>query len=585
MKFIFEKHSLLVKYLVNISFFRYSICIIFLICLSSCQPYFKTLDYSVDKKAVASKAMVVSANPLATKVGVEILRQGGNAIDAAIAVQFALAVVYPGAGNIGGGGFMVIRTKDGETATLDFREMAPQAAHRDLYLDEQGEVIPKLSLDGHLAAGVPGTVGGMYAAYERYGKIAMETLIKPSIKLAKTGFAITAQEASRLNKFQADFKRLNTTNPVFVNADGWKKGDILQQKDLAQTLQYIAKNGQAGFYEGPVADLIVAEMKAGGGIISREDLKKYQAKWRTPLSIPYKNYEIISMPPPSSGGIALAQLFEITSHYPIKEWGFQSAPTVHLIAEAERRVYADRAQHLGDSDFYPVPLRELRRPGYLNQRMRNYIPSKATPSSEVAAGAFALPESEETTHYSIIDAEGNAVSVTTTLNASYGSKTVVSGAGFFLNNEMDDFSSKPGTPNFYGLIGAEANAIEPGKRMLSSMTPSIVNKDGQLFMVVGTPGGSTIITSVFQTILNVVEYEMSMSDAVAKPRFHHQWLPDQIFYEEGALSDEVTKRLEKMGHQLKKRGSIGRVDAILVQPDGTLEGGADPRGDDHAEGF
>ncbi len=574
------------KYLVNIRFLSYFLFVFFIFSAQSCNPSAARLPIQSSKKSIASKAMVVSAHPLATKIGLEVMKQGGNAVDAAVAVQFALAVVYPGAGNIGGGGFMIIRTKDGSTDALDFREMAPAAAHRNMYLDADGNVIKGLSLDGHRAAGVPGSVAGMFAAHERYGKNKdISALIAPAFRLAQKGFSISQQEATRLNKFQDAFTKLNTTTPVFVNKKGWKSNDLLRQKELAQTLQAIMDRGTAGFYEGPVADKIVAEMAAGKGIITHQDLKNYEAKWRKPISMPYKDYEVISMPPPSSGGIALAQLLEIASHYPIKSWGFQSVNSSHLIAEAERRVYADRAEHLGDSDFYPVPQKNLLDPAYLRKRMKSYKPSAVSSSEELSAGSFAPPESEETTHFSIVDAEGNAVSITTTLNASYGSKTVVTGAGFLLNNEMDDFSSKPGTPNFYGLIGAEANAIEAGKRMLSSMTPTIVTKDKNLFMVLGTPGGSTIITSVFQTILNVVEYDMGMAEAVAKPRFHHQWLPDQIYYEEGALGEVTIKGLEKLGHQTKLRESIGRVDAILVRADGTLEGGADPRGDDHAEGF
>lgn len=586
MKFLFEKASLLAKYLVNIRFSPYLFSLFFLITALSCNTLGRISDYESSKQATGTKAMVVSAHPIATKVGLQVLKEGGNAIDAAVAIQYALAVVYPGAGNIGGGGFMIIRNSDGESAALDFREMAPKGASRDMYLDEEKNIIPKMSLDGHLAVGVPGSVAGMSTAHAKYGKIKdIGSLIQPAIQLAKKGFLITEQEAKRLNKFQNDFKRLNTSTPVFVKEGGWKANDLLVQKDLAKTLTTIAEKGPAGFYEGEVAALIVSEMKAGKGIITTEDLKNYQAVWRKPILIPYKNYEVISMPPPSSGGIALGQLLTIASRFPLKKWGFQSMPAVHLLAEAERRVYADRAQYLGDSDFFPVPTDQLLDEDYLRERMLTYIPSKATPSNEIAAGDFYVPESEETTHFSIIDPSGNAVSVTTTLNASYGSKTVVSGAGFFLNNEMDDFSSKPGTPNFYGLIGAEANAIEPGKRMLSSMTPTIVTEGNQLKMVVGTPGGSTIITSVFQTILNVLEYDMGMAEAVAQPRFHHQWLPDKISYEAGALGDSVIQRLEKIGHQVEQRSSIGRVDAILVKDDGTLEGGADPRGDDHAEGW
>lgn len=542
--------------------------------------------YEITKAVTTEKVMVVSAHPLATEVGVSILEQGGNAYDAAISVQFALAVVYPVAGNIGGGGFMVSRANTGAISTLDFREKAPSAAYRDMYLDSLDNVIPGLSLNGHLAAGVPGSVDGMFKIFEKFSKLKnFKALIQPSIDLAEKGFKITKKQAENLNAKQKAFRNNNTTMPVFVKDTPWKGGDLLVQSDLANTLKRIRDKGEAGFYEGPTADFIVKEMQAGGGIMSKEDLKNYDAVWREPLSTDYRGYKIISMPPASSGGITLTQLLEMVEPYPLKDWGFQSPKTVHLITEAERRVYADRAKHLGDSDFYDVPKNEIMNAEYILNRMRDFNPDQATSSDSIEAGVIVPKESEQTTHFSIVDEEGNAVSITTTINTGYGSKTVVTGAGFLLNNEMDDFSSKPGTPNVFGLLGAEANAIEPGKRMLSSMTPSIVEKDNKLFMVVGTPGGSTIITSVFQTILNVIEFEMSMDEAVSAPRFHHQWKPDQIMVEKDAISKENRAILEAMGHEIKERGNIGRVDAILVKPDGKLEGGADPRGDDHAAGF
>ncbi len=540
--------------------------------------------YTFEKTAIAKNAMVVTAHPLATEIGLDILKKGGNAVDAAIAVQYALSVVYPVAGNIGGGGFMMIRMKDGKTEALDFREKAPAASTRDMYLDEDKNVIKGKSTRGHLAAGVPGSVDGMFEAFNKYSQLKdMKQLIAPSVKLAEKGFPITNQQAENLNEKQDDFKELNTTTPVFVKSTPWKKGDLLQQKDLAATLQRIIDNGRAGFYEGETANKIVAEMKAGNGIMTLADLKNYHSVWRQPVVGKYKNYEIISMPPPSSGGIALMQLLGSTANYDVSNWAFHSKNHIHLMAEIERRVYADRAKHLGDNDFYPVPMKELLDPDYLKMRMENFDLEKAGDSGDFDGGDFNT-ESEETTHYSIVDKNGNAVSVTTTINAGYGSKTVVSGAGFLLNNEMDDFSSKPGTPNFYGLIGAEANAIEPGKRMLSSMTPTIVTENNKLRMVLGTPGGSTIITSVYQVFLNVAEFGMTMSEAVQAKRVHHQWLPDQISYEEG-VDVNVLSELKQMGHATKSRGSIGRVDAILVNEDGTLEGAADNRGDDCARGY
>ncbi|MFK8006781.1 MAG: gamma-glutamyltransferase [Saprospiraceae bacterium] len=532
--------------------------------------------------------MVVSAHPLASKVGMDILKKGGNAIDAAIAVQFALGVTYPVAGNIGGGGFMVIRMNDGTTAALDYREKAPLAAHRDMYLDSLGNVIPRLSVDGHLAVGVPGTVDGMVKAFEKYSQLKnWKQLVKPSWDLAKDGILLTNREANGLNRNKEKFEKFNTATPVFVKANGeWTKGEKLVQSDLARTYELIHNKGRAGFYEGEVADELVAEMKAGGGIITLEDLKKYEAQWRSPIISNYKNYEIISMAPPSSGGIALTQMLGMVENYPIKDWGFHSPQTVHVMAEAERRAFADRAKHLGDPDFYEVPVKALLDKNYLKDRMISFNPNAATPSDSIRAGLL-TKESDQTTHFSIIDAEGNAVSVTTTLNTGYGSKVVVNGAGFFLNNEMDDLSAKVGVPNFYGLVGEEANAIEPEKRMLSSMTPTIATKDGTLNMVIGTPGGSTIITSVFQVFLNVSEFGMGMSEAVNAPRFHHQWLPDQIFTEKDAFPAETVLALEKLGHKVGVRGSgkIGRFEGILVMPDGKLEGGADIRGDDSAAGY
>ena len=530
------------------------------------------------------KEMVVSAHPEASKIGAGILKAGGNAVDAACAVEFALAVAYPDAGNIGGGGFMVIRTKDGKSYALDYRERAPLKADRDMYLDENGEVVKGLSLDSHLAVGVPGTVDGIIKAHARFGKLPFKDVIQPAIDLARNGFPITEKQSKRLNKYKKDFIKMNVVTPVFVKDEPWKKGDILKQPQLAHTLELIRDKGRDGFYKGETAAALVRQMQKYDGLITQKDLDGYSSVWRKPITGQYKNYGIISMPPPSSGGVALMQLLEIVEPYPLKEWGWHDARTIHLMVEAERRVYADRAEYLGDPDFYKVPVTGLLNKKYLKERMKNFDPEKATPSSEIKCGNPSGYESEETTHYSVVDMDGNAVSVTTTLNRSYGSKIVVEDAGFLLNNEMDDFSMKPGVPNSYGLVGGEANSIQPGKRMLSSMTPTIVEKDGKLFMVVGSPGGSTIITSVFQTILNVVEHDMNMQEAVTASRFHSQWLPDVVYYEKGGFPDSLKQRIEQMGHELKERSSIGRVDAILCLPDGSLQGGADPRGDDTAVG-
>ncbi|WP_291072905.1 gamma-glutamyltransferase [Empedobacter sp. UBA5987] len=528
---------------------------------------------------------VVTAHPEASKVGVEILKKGGNAIDASIAVQFALAVVYPNAGNIGGGGFLVYRDSKGKTDALDYREKAPLKASEDMYWDKNGNAITDLSLYGQFAAGVPGTVDGMVKAHEKYGKLNWKELVQPAINLAQKGFKITKQQASELTNKHNDFVKYNSKTNALTSKSSWKEGDLLVQKDLANTLKLIQQKGRAGFYEGKTADLIVKEMKRGNGIISHEDLKQYQSVWRTPVSGNYKGLKVISMPPPSSGGIALVSLFQSIEDYPINKWGFQADSTIQVMVEAERRVYADRAEHLGDPDFIKVPQKQLLDKSYNVSRMKDFSFDKATPSSAIKAGKIIGKESMETTHYVIVDKDGNAASVTTTLNNSYGSLVVVEGAGFLLNDEMDDFSVKPGTPNLYGLVGGKANAIEPSKRMLSSMTPSILEKDGKLFMVVGTPGGSTIITSVFQAILNVVDFGMTMQEAVAAPRFHHQWLPDQIDYEPNAISENVRESLKQKGYTLKERKPYGRVEGILVNIDGTYQAGADPRGDDKAVGY
>lgn len=543
----------------------------------SVNPY----QYTIEKKADCFNGAVVTAHPLASKVGLEILKKGGNAIDASIAVQLALAVVYPGAGNIGGGGFMVARLANGTNITLDYREKAPSKAHRDMYLDNQGNAQASLSQSGHLAAGVPGTIAGLFAAH-RYAKLPFKILIQPAVDLAEKGFVITEAEARSLSNTQTDFNKLNTITPVFVKPGGWKAGDTLIQKDLAKTLIRIRDNGQKGFYEGETARLIVEEMQRGKGIINYDDLKKYEAKFREPVVFRYKEYTIVTMPLPSSGGILLPQMMKMIENMPVKSYGFQSTQSVQLITEIERRAYADRAKYLGDVDFYKVPVKKLTSDAYIKERMNDYDATKAGSSKEILAGIIA--ESEETTHLSIYDKQGNAVAVTTTLNGGYGSRTVVGGAGFLLNNEMDDFSIKPGVPNMYGAVGADANAVAPGKRMLSSMTPTIVLKDNKPYLVVGTPGGTTITTSVFQTLVNILEFDMNVFDAVNKPKFHHQWLPDVIFVEPD-FSAEVRKELEKMGYKINSRGQIGRTEVIRIQPDGKIEAVGDKRGDDHAAGY
>jgi gamma-glutamyltranspeptidase/glutathione hydrolase len=533
---------------------------------------------------LGSKGMVVSAHPEASEIGLAILKKGGNAMDAACAVEFALSVCYPAAGNIAGGGFWVVYTSGKRVHTLDYREKAPSGAHKDMFLDPDGEVIKGLSTQTLLASGVPGTVAGMVKAHEKFGSLPWSEIVQPSIDLARNGFAITTNQAADFNSIRQSLIERNTWIIPLVHDSAWKAGDLLVQPELAATLERIRDHKRDGFYSGPTADLIVAQMKESGGVITHQDLADYDAVWREPISGEYKEYTFYSMAPPSSGGVALKQLLGLTAMKAMTESGHNAAQTVHLMAEAEKIVYADRSEFLGDPNFTKVPVEYLTSSSYLRKRATEINPENANPSETVKAGSIPA-ESEETTHYSVTDQWGNAVSATTTLNGGYGNRIMVKGAGFLMNNQMDDFSVKPGYPNLYGLLGSEANSIQPGKRMLSSMTPTILTKDNALFMVVGTPGGSTIITSVYQTILNVTDFGMTMQEAVSAKRFHHQWLPDVIQYEPEAFDSVTVKRLESMGQHLKKVGKIGRVDAILVRPDKKFEGGADPRGDDTAKGF
>jgi len=541
--------------------------------------------YLTEKEIIADSAAVVSAHPLATMVGVDILKKGGNAVDAAVAVQLALAVVYPQAGNIGGGGFMVYRSASGEVAALDFREKAPARAYDKMYQDSAGNVEPKKSRFGALACGVPGSVDGMYEAHRRYGRLPWAVLVEPAIQLADKGFQITQQEAENLNSERHRFIQYNRLTPVFVKMEPWEAGDWLIQKELAATLRRIADKGRAGFYEGITAQMIEEEMKKQNGLISRQDLRDYRSVWREPLLFEWRNLKIITMPPPSSGGLLLAQMLGMMGDADLSAEGFPSVAVVHRMVEVERRAYADRAECMADPDFWFVPVDSLLLPAYWRARMADFDPHQATPSERIRAGIFGHKKREETTHLSVVDAQGNAVAVTTTLNDSYGSRLVVPGAGFLLNNEMDDFSAKPGAPNLYGAVGGKANAIGPGKRPLSSMTPTIVLRDGQLSLVVGTPGGTTIPTSVFQVLLKVYVFGLPLREAVQGKRFHHQWMPDLLYYEEGAFSEELLEQLRAMGHTPTIRGPIGRVEAVMRQPDGRLRAVADSRGDDAAGGY
>lgn len=538
-------------------------------------------QYIVVKSGTFNSASVTSAHPLASMVGAAIMKQGGNAFDATIATQFALAVVYPGAGNIGGGGFTLARKKDGSLIGIDYREAAPAKATRDMYLDAAGNAQDALSQNGHLASGVPGTVAGIFATLP-YAKLPFVALIQPAIDLARYGFVITEREASSLNSTKKDFIKYSTKPSVFVKETKWKVGDTLIQIELANTLTRIQKNGAKGFYEGETATLIVDEMKRGGGLITLEDLKSYQAKLRTPIVFNYRGYGVISFAPPSSGGILIGQMLKMIEPYNVQKMGYQSAESVQLMIEVERRAYADRAAHIGDPDFYKVPQKTLLSNAYLKGRMQDYKPGIAGSSDQTVAGN--APISEETTHFSVIDPEGNMVAVTTTLNGGYGNRTVVGGAGFILNNEMDDFSAKPGSPNMYGAIGGEANSIAPHKRMLSSMTPTLLTKNNKPYLTVGTPGGTTIPTSVFQTIVNLVDFNMSLEDAINNPKFHHQWLPDDVSIEK-TYNQNTKAALEKMGYRIKERGSIGRTDGIVIGPTGKRITVADKRGDDAVAGY
>jgi gamma-glutamyltranspeptidase/glutathione hydrolase len=539
-------------------------------------------QYTIVKTSSFTKGAVSSAHPLASLVGAQILQHGGNAYDAAIATQLVLAVVYPRAGNIGGGGFLVGRMGNGKTITLDYRETAPAKANRDMYINPStGKADTAASQNGVLSSGVPGTIAGLFASH-KYAKLPFKQLIQPAIDIAEKGFCITKSEANLLNQHSWLFSKNSSLPTALVKNNLWKAGDTLIQKDLAATLKRIRDKGQSGFYEGETAQLIVAEMQRGKGYITLQDLKNYKAKERKALQFNYKGYTIIGMPPPSSGGVLLLQMMKMIEKKPIASYGFQTAKSVQLMIEAERRAYADRAEHLGDPDFYKVPIKTITSDAYLAKRMSDYDSTKASSSKNIGAGI--VTESDETTHLSVYDQWGNMVSVTTTLNGNYGSKTVVGKAGFLLNNEMDDFSVQPGVANMFGAVGGVANAIQPGKRMLSSMTPTLVLKNNKPYIVVGTPGGTTIPTSVFQTLVNIIEFNMNGTDAVNKPKFHHQWLPDVVYLEKD-FSTATKKALQEMGYTFRERESIGKTELIRLMPNKKIEAVADSRGDDSVAGF
>ncbi|HEY0015918.1 MAG TPA: gamma-glutamyltransferase [Longimicrobium sp.] len=527
----------------------------------------------------AQRGMVVTTDRVASEVGAEILHRGGNAVDAAVATHFALAVVNPEAGNIGGGGFMVVRMADGTTASLDFREAAPMAATADMFLDAAGNVTEK-SLIGHLASGVPGSVAGMWEAHRRFGSLPWAELVQPAVSLAE-GIMVHERLANSLRSNADKIGRFHATARVFMpNNRVLRVGDRLVQADLAQTFRRIAAEGADGFYRGRTAELVEAEMRRGNGLITRDDMARYRAVWRDPLRFDYRGHEVISMPPPSSGGVTMAEMLNILEGYDLRAMGYLSPEHVHVFAEAARRAYADRNAYLADPDFVPQPTARMMSDAYAAERRATIARDRATPSAQVAPGLGAPPrEGTHTTHYSIVDERGNAVAVTTTINSLYGSLVTVEGAGFLLNNEMDDFTAKPGVPNQFGLVQGAANAVAPGKRMLSAMTPTIVlDPSGKVLFVTGTPGGATIITSIAQAISNVVDFRMDVATATSAPRLHHQHLPDTLRYERAGLSPATAARLRAMGHALAQReGFQGDVQSIMVLPNGVQSAVADPR--------
>jgi gamma-glutamyltranspeptidase / glutathione hydrolase len=544
-------------------------------------PQINPYQYTIVKEQSFQKAAVTSAHPLASMVGAAIMKDGGNAYDAAIAVQFTLAVVYPAAGNIGGGGFLLSRNKEGVLMGIDFREAAPSKAHRDMYLDENGNPIDGMSRLGASASGIPGSVAGMFSTLP-FAKMTMKQLLQPAYELAANGFVITESESRSLNAERKNFLTHSAQASAFTRKENWKAGDTLYQPELAATILRIQQKGKAGFYEGETADLIVKEMKNSKGVISLEDLKNYNPKFRKPIEFDYRGHHIISFAPPSSGGILIAQMMQMIAPYPVSVMGANSFESVSLMVEAQRRAYADRAEHMGDPDYWKVPTTTLTSNAYAQDRMKDYQAGVAGNSKDIQAGV--AKESEQTTHFSIIDEAGNMVAVTTTLNGSYGNKTIVGGAGFLLNNEMDDFSIKPGVPNMYGALGGEANAIQPGKRMLSSMTPTLVTKNNQPYITIGTPGGTTIPNQVYEGLVNIIDHKMSLKAAIDAPRFHHQHIPDNLSVE-ADFPEKTIITLKEKGYIVNKRGAFGRMDGVMILPNGNRVAAGDKRGDDSVAGY
>jgi gamma-glutamyltranspeptidase/glutathione hydrolase len=536
----------------------------------------------------AAHGMVGSSEVHGSDAGIEILKAGGNAVDAAVATGFALAVTHPEAGNLGGGGFMVIRLASGKETTIDYREKAPARATRDMFLDEHGNAVDQRSRTGPLACGVPGSVAGLALAERQYGRLSLAKVMAPAIALARDGFIVSKSLADSLRKAQPRLSKFPATLQAFYKPDGspLREGDRLVQPDLARTLVQIASEGPDAFYRGPIADLVTREMESSGGLITKDDLAAYQPIERSPVSGTYHGYRIVSMPPPSSGGIGLLELLNILEPYPLAQYGPNTVRSMHLMVEAERRVYADRAEWLGDPDFFKVPVSGLISKSYAERLRASIDETHATPSADVRAGTPRDFEPAETTHYSVVDADGNAVAATTTLNGGFGNGETVAGAGFLLNNEMDDFSARPNSPNMFGLVGGEANAVAPGKRMLSSMAPTIVVRDGRTVLVLGSPGGSHIITTVLQVLLNVVDFKMNVQEAVDAPRFHHQWSPDVVMIERDRFASDVLGPLTALGHATRPVSPMGEVYAIAIDPSsGERTGGSDPRADGVTLGY
>lgn len=554
-------------------------------------PVAPPVSYGVEEDVFhpvrATQGMVASVDAMATQVGVDILKQGGNAVDAAVAVGYALAVTHPQAGNLGGGGFMLLRTKDGATTAIDFREMAPAGATRDMFLDEQGNPDSKKSLTSPLASGTPGTVAGLSLALEKYGSLPLNSVVRPAIKLAQEGFIVNDALADDLKTYGSEVLPHHENSKAIFWKDGepLKKGDKLVQQDLANSLTMIAENGPDAFYKGEIARQIAQQMQQNGGLITTDDLAAYQAVERTPVSGEYRGYQIFSMPPPSSGGIHIVQILNILENFDMKKYGFGSADAIQIMAEAEKYAYADRSEYLGDPDFVNVPWQALTSKAYAKSIAGQIDINKAKPSSEIRPGKLAPYESDQTTHFSVVDKDGNAVAVTYTLNTTFGTGIVAGNTGILLNNQMDDFSAKPGVPNVYGLVGGEANAVGPKKRPLSSMSPTIVVKDGKTWLVTGSPGGSRIITTVLQMVVNTIDFGMNVAEATNAPRFHHQWLPDELRVEKG-FSPDTLKLLEQKGQKVALKEAMGSTQSIMVGPDGELYGASDPRSvDDLTAGY